>query len=423
MNLEHVVGLACLESGTMHSPDVLRYGSPNPTSELGFSPLDVRYDYAVVKRKLGSAEALAMAPLIMQSFAPLLPIPDASYLSTLLVGGTPLLRSSRLSRELGVELFVKDDSRNPSGSLKDRASALAVAHARFFRRDKIAVASTGNAAASLASQAASAGLTAIVFVPAQAPIAKIMQAVMYGSRVYTVNGNYDAAYEVCQRACECFGWYNRSTGYNPYMTEGKKTVSFEMAIQFARLAGTGAPMSAPDAVFVPVGDGCIAGAVHKGFDDLLQLGFLERMPRIYGVQSDKSAAIHRAWVRQAPIRKVNATSRADSICADMPRDGAKALRAIRETGGSFLAVSDGHILKAIVDLARKEGIFVEPAAAASLAGLCSARAQGLVRDGEKVVLLLTGSGLKDPLAGAELLAKPLRVSTLDDVKKVEHLSA
>ena len=415
MSLEHVVGLSCLESGAMHSADVLRYASP--------SALDVCYDYAVVKRKLGSAAALAKAPLVMASFAPLLPIPDASYLSPLPVGGTPFLRSPRLSRELGVDLFVKDDTRNPSGSLKDRASALAVAHARYFRRDKIAVASTGNAAASLASQAAAAGLEAIVFVPAAAPAAKIVQAVMYGSRVYAVNGNYDAAYDICLCACEGFGWYNRSTGYNPYMTEGKKTVSFEMAIQLARLTGTRAPMAAPDAIFVPVGDGCIVGGVHKGFKDLVQLGFLERMPRIYGVQSEKSAAIHRAWVSQSPIRKVNATSRADSICADMPRDGAKALRAIRETGGAFVAVPDGRILKSIVDLARKEGIFVEPAAAASLAGLCSARARGLVRTGEKVVLLLTGTGLKDPLAGAEMVAKPLRISTLDDVKRVEQLSA
>jgi len=234
-----------------------------------------------------------------------------------------------------------------------------------------------------------------------------------------VNGSYDDAYDLCQAACEHFGWYNRSTGFNPNMAEGKKTVSFEIAIQFAKLTNSGF-LSSPDAIFVSVGDGCIIGGVHKGFKDLLALGFIEKMPRIVGVQSEKSSAIYQAWKNDAPIAKVNATSRADSICADMPRDGVKALRAVRETGGSFVSVSDEQILGAIVDLAQKEGIFAEPAAAASLAGLRAARAQGLVQDGENVTLLITGSGLKDPLAAEQLLPRAHGVATLDEVKEHER---
>ncbi len=236
-------------------------------------------------------------------YRPLLPLDDRCQLPALVVGNTPLLHAQRLGEASDLaHLYIKDDGRNPSASFKDRASAIAVARAQAENCPIIATASTGNAAAALAGQCAAAGQANIIFVPKNAPQAKIAQLLVYGSTVLTIDGTYDQAFDLCIEACHNFKWYNRNTGYNPYMTEGKKTVAFEMAEQLGkrdagyRMRDTASPVFvAPDAVFVSVGDGCIIGGVHKGFKDLLALGWIEKMPRIYGVQSAASAALYNGW--------------------------------------------------------------------------------------------------------------------------------
>ena len=275
-----------------------------------------------------------------------------------------------------------------------------MARARAAQTPIIATASTGNAAAALASQCAAVGQTNVIFVPKSAPPAKLAQLLAYGSHVLAIDGTYDQAFDLCTQACQTFGWYNRNTGYNPYMTEGKKTVSYEIAQQLAAIFTPASPrFLAPDVVFVSVGDGSIIGGVHKGFKDLLALGWIEKLPRIYGVQSTKSDALYQAWRNGWAVpQPVDATTRADSISVNAPRDPIKALNAVRETGGAFLAVPDEEILGAILPMARLGAVFAEPAGATALAGLAAAVKQQLVKADEMVVVINTGSGLKDVAA-------------------------
>ncbi len=403
-----VLGLRCLRCGREYAPGEVLYVCgcrPNVGSDLG--TLDVVYDYPALGEAVDPRALMGSTASHLWRWGPLLPV-DVGLLPPLPVGDTPLLHARRLGAPLGmVELWVKDDSRNPSASLKDRASAVAVALAQALGRDTVATASTGNAAAALAALSAAGGVPSVIFVPKAAPRAKIAQHLAYGSRVLAVDGSYDEAFDLCVSACEAFGWYNRNTGYNPFMTEGKKTVALEMAGQLAQARGGERAFLAPDAVLVPVGDGCIIGGVHKGFADLYRLGWIERMPRIYGVQSTRSSALYRAWRAGREIPEpVQATTRADSIGVNAPRDAVKALRAVRETGGAFLAVEDEAILQAILPLARQVGVFAEPAGAAAYAGLLQALDQGLVRPDETVVVLVTGSGLKDVAAAMEVVGEP-----------------
>jgi threonine synthase len=316
-------------------------------------------------------------------------------------------------------LFVKDDGRNPSGSLKDRASAIAVARAQEKGIPIVATASTGNAAAALAGQCAAAGQSNVIFVPKTAPQAKIAQLLIYGATVLAVDGSYDQAFDLCMEACAEFGWYNRNTGYNPYMTEGKKTVAFEIAEGLARDEGRGALFAAPGAVFVSVGDGCIIGGVHKGFRDLLTLGWIDHMPRIYGVQSTRSAALYNAWRSGQEIPDMfPATTRADSISVDSPRDPVKALNAVRQTNGAYIAVEDETILAAMAPMARLGAVFAEPAGAAALAGLIQARQEQMISDDETVVIINTGNGLKDVPAAIQVTGGTTVIEpTLDAVRQ------
>jgi threonine synthase len=396
--------------------------------------LDVQYDYSAIRRAFDPGKLAADRDRSIGRYWPLLPIAERGLLPPLPVGNTPLLHARRLGEALGLPaLFIKDDGRNPSASLKDRASAIAVARAQAAGAPVVATASTGNAAAALAAQAAAAGQPSVIFVPKTAPPAKIAQLLVYGSTVLAIDGAYDQAFDLCSEACTAFGWYNRNTGYNPYMTEGKKTVSYEIAQQlfdfrfsifdFGLSRSAKSNLLAPDAVFVSVGDGCIIGGVHKGFRDLLALGWIERMPRLYGVQSTQSAALYEAWrgglTVPAPVR---ATTRADSISVDAPRDGVKALNAVRDTGGAFLAVPDEKILGAILPLARQAAVFAEPAGAAAYAGLVQAVQEGLVRPDETVVVINTGSGLKDVAAALQVAGRVTVVEpTLAAVKKQLHL--
>jgi threonine synthase len=418
----YVRALTCLRCGVVYpaavAPTYVCNCRPNRGSDIG--ALDVTYDYAAIQRTIPPTQLAADPDRSIARYWPLLPIADRRLLPPLAVGNTPLVQTARLGAALGLRrLFVKDDGRNPSSSLKDRASAIAVARARQQGYQIVATASTGNAAAALASQCAAVGQPNIIFVPKSAPQAKIAQLLVYGSRVLAIDGTYDMAFDLCIEACHKFGWYNRNTGYNPYMTEGKKTVAFEIAEQLAGVNSGSWPVArgfasdrestihhppstifqAPDAVFVSVGDGCIIGGVHKGFADLLALGWIEKMPRIYGVQSTQSAALVDAWRRDLDVPEpVQATTRADSISVNAPRDPVKALNAVRQSKGAFLAVSDEAILQAILPLTRLGAIFAEPAGAAAYAGLAVAVQQKLVQPDETIVLINTGSGLKDVAA-------------------------
>ena len=426
-----VTHLECLRCGQHYAPGEIAYACtcrPNVGSDIG--TLDVHYDYAAIGSQFTPAAIAADPDHSIGRFWPLLPIADRSHLPPLPVGNTPLLHARRLGASIGLpNLYLKDDGRNPSASFKDRASAIAVARAIEEALPLVATASTGNAAAALAAQAAAAGMATIIFVPKTAPPAKIAQLLVYGSRVLAVDGSYDDAFDLCMAACAEFGWYNRNTGYNPYMTEGKKTVSFEISLQLgedARLRrelsrtgeGQGAVMVAPDAVFVSVGDGCIIGGVHKGFKDLLALGWIDKMPRIYGVQSTLSAALANAWRDGAELpQPVHATTRADSISVDMPRDPLKALRAVRESNGAFVLVEDSAILQAILPLARLGAVFAEPAGATAYAGLLQACHDGLVQPDETLVVINTGSGLKDVAATMQVTGGVQVIApTLDAVK-------
>ncbi len=425
----YVLYLECLRCGKRYAPGAIAYACacrPNVGSDIG--TLDVVYDYAAIRAQFAPATLTADPDPAIGRFWPLLPIADRGHLPPLPVGNTPLLHAKRLGASIGLpHLYLKDDGRNPSGSLKDRASAIAVTRAIEEQRPVVATASTGNAAAALAGQAAAAGMATIIFVPKTAPPAKIAQLLVYGSRVLAVDGSYDDAFDLCMAACAEFGWYNRNTGYNPYMTEGKKTVSFEIALQLAQRSSKenrnkiadGAPaFLAPDAVFVSVGDGCIIGGVHKGFKDLLALGWLDKMPRIYGVQSTLSAALANAWRDGAELpAPVHATTRADSISVDMPRDPVKALAAVRESDGAFVLVEDSAILQAILPLARQGAVFAEPAGATAYAGLLQAYCDGLVQAHETLVVINTGNGLKDVAAAMQVTGGVQVIApTLDAVR-------
>jgi len=334
-----------------------------------------------------------------------LPIGEEASLPPLPVGDTPLVEAPALCRALDMpRLLLKDDTRNPSGSTKDRASFLVVAKATDYGCDTVATASTGNAATALAAVAAAAGLRAVVLVPAAAPQAKLVQMQSYGARVIPIEGTYDQAFELCRAACDRFGWYNRSTALNPFTIEGKKTAALEIITAMAP--------GAPDAVIVPTGDGVILAGLAKGFRDLESTGLLAKRPRLIAVQPEGSASIVHALRSGAErAEKVSgAVSAADSLAVEMPRNAIGCLAEVRGSGGAGVEVSDEAILEAIPRLAAASGVFAEPAAAAALAGLETALADNLIDRDERVVLMITGSGLKDIGAAARVLEPPAPIA-------------
>lgn len=339
-----------------------------------------------------------------ESLEVLLPIPSPHFLPPLAVGGTPLLDVPRLRLELRMpRLWLKDDTRNPSGSTKDRASQLVVAKALEYGCDTIVAASTGNAATALACLAAAAGLRAVVFVPASAPPAKLVQMASYSARLVPVDGSYDQAFELSLAASARFGWYNRNTAYNPFTIEGKKTAALEIAAD--------PRLETPDVVVVPAGDGVIVSGVAKGFADLERAGLIPHRPRLLVVQPEGSGALARALRARASAitPEPGAHSVADSLVVGAPRNALMALRAVRASGGAGVLVPDEAILDAIGQLARSTGVFAEPAAAAALAGLEVALGEGLVDRDERVVLMVTGTGLKDVPAAARRVTVPAAV--------------
>jgi threonine synthase len=303
-------------------------------------------------------------------------------------------------------LHLKDDTGLPSGSLKDRAAAVAVAHARLRGIGHLACASTGNAAASLAVLAARAGMTCTIYVPKDAPKGKLAQLLVHGADVTRVDGSYDQAFDLSLERIAAEGWYSRNCAHNPLLVEGKKTAALEMA--YVLTGGFDDPVGRlPDAVLVPVGDGCIVSSVAKAFVELKTMDLIAKVPRVIGVQAAGAAPLARAWAAAggadldgrgilAAVKSVKAKTLADSIGVGVPRNRVKAWKWVTVTGGGFVSVPDDAIVEAIGLLARLGGVFAEPSGAAGAAGVLAAREAGLIRDGESVAVMVTGHGLKDP---------------------------
>ena len=389
-SMPFVSGMRCVCCQREYPPDAHAYTCPTCGEDDGL--LDIVLDAAAARRSVTRERIAANPDRSVRRWLPLLPVTGVMAdglpsMPRLDIGGTPLYCAPSLSRQAGVaEVTVKDDGRNPTASYKDRASAVVIARAREQGIGLITVASTGNAASSLAGQCAAEGVATVIFVPRTAPPAKLTQLLIYGAHVVAVDGTYDDAFELSRTATRLFGWYNRNTGYNPYTIEGKKTAAFELAEQLG--------YNVPDMVFVPTGDGCIVSGIHKGFTDLRDMGFIDRLPRMIVVQAEGSRAIHNAF--HGGVAEVeNATTVADSISVNRPRVALHALRALRESGGDTVLVSDDEILAAMPVMARETGVFAEPAAAAALAGLLAMGRDGRLRGDERVSLMITGNGLKD----------------------------
>ncbi len=400
-----VVGLKCMKCGREYSHREAAYTCESCGLE---GILDVLYDYDEIARAFTREDLAASREGSHWRYLPLMPVASSDSLPVLRAGWTPLYPGRGLL-DLR-DLFIKDDSLNPTASLKDRATSVGIARAVAENASAVAAASTGNAGSSLAGFAAAEHVPCYIFVPADAPKPKIAQLLVYGATVFTVEGSYDDAFDLAAEAIEHYGWYNRSCAVNPYLVEGKKTVAFEICEQLG--------FRAPDKVFIPVGDGCITSGVYKGFAEFARLGFIERVPELIGVQAEGCDPIKVAFDSNSDLVPCEACTIADSIAAGHPRNWRKATRGIRTSGGSMMTVTDDEILEAIAALGRATGVFAEPAGATAFAGLTKAVSVGTVASDETVVVLMTGSGLKDTDSAMRAAGSPVPVGTsLSDVEK------
>jgi threonine synthase len=403
--VEYVTGLRCIHCGAVRRPE------PTVTLCTCGGLHDVEFDY----ERIAARVPRPAGPVDHWSWLPFLPLDPKLPRPALRVGGTPLYRAERLGRDLGLgALWIKEEGLNPTGSSKDRASAVGVVKALEAGAATISCASTGNAASSVAGCAASAGLKSVIFVPERAPQAKVTQLLIYGATVVRVRGTYHDAYRLSRAAIERWGWYSRNAAVNPYLVEGKKTVGLELPAQL--------DWQVPDWAVMAVGDGCSLAGMWKGFRSLFRVGWTGALPRLLGVQAEGAAPLWQAWragARDEPAAagghyrwRVKATGEetlADSIAVGVPRNPDKALNAITESAGSMVTVSDEQILQAMRRLGAATGIWTEPAGAAAFAGLLKAIAEGIIGPGESVALVVTGSGLKDLASGLKAVGEPLTV--------------
>jgi threonine synthase len=403
-----VKGLVCVRCERRY-----RGGLDGPCPSCGpEGVLDVEFDLAAVRRVL-HPRALRSRPWTLWRYRELLPVPERARVPPIPVGWTPVLDAPRLARWAGVRsLRVKDEGRNPTASFKDRASVVGVARAMARRARVVACASTGNAASSLAGAAASVGLASVIFVPEFAPEPKVAQLLILGARVIRVKGSYDEAWEFCQRACATQGWYNRNAAVNPSLVEGKKTCGLEIAEQSGD--------EVPDWVAVSVGDGCTIAGIWKGLVQMHALGFISRLPRMLGVQAEGARPLVDAFRAGRDLVPGPAETIADSICVGHPRNWRKALRAVRDSGGTFVAVSDDAILDAMRECGRRAAVFGEPAGVTGLAGLRAAAEGGIVGRRETALSVVTGSGLKDTRSALRAAGEPVMLPP-DDASLAAHL--
>jgi len=408
----------CSICGQGYKPDEVTYVCPKDSGVL-----DVVLDFEAIKKTTGPRDIQISQDFSIWRYLPVLPVMDPGHRGTPLrsVGWTPVYSPPELAQSLKMaRLWIKDESSNPTASFKDRASAVLVARAQEIGASVIVTASTGNAGAALAGMAAAAGARAVIFAPKTAPPAKVAQLRVFGASVFLVDGTYDDAVELSRHAADEFGWYCRNTGYNPFTAEGKKTAAMEIWEQVIATQKMDQPLS----VFVSVGDGNIISGIHKGFKDLLALNWIEEMPRLFGVQAEGSASIANAFESgKEEIKSVEAKTIADSISVDLPSDGLRAVRAATHTRGAYVKVTDEAILSAIPQLG-KVGIFAEPAGAAAFAGMRKALESGLIEVGDPVLVLNTGSGLKDVAAARKAAGEaPVIEPSLSALKRaleVQH---
>ena len=360
--------------------------------------LKVEYDYLSIKIKSREKGSELFSYLHKNDYLQLLPIKDLGSLPNLRVGKTPLYKTKYKNKQnQSFNLYLKDDSQNPTYSYKDRASAIVSAYAKESAYETIVAASTGNAGSSLAGICAAQNQKAVIMVPETAPQAKLTQIMMYGARIIPVKGTYDDAFDLSMEASRKFGWYNRNTAYNPLTVEGKKTATFEIFEQLGE--------KTPDYIFVPVGDGCIIAGVYKGFEDLLKLEIITKIPIIVAVQSEGSCnLVFNLEKEKFTVKKSNTI--ADSISVDIPRNYYMTKDFIKKYNGESIIVSDTKIMKASKVLTENYGLFSEPAAAASFAGMMAYAEKFTIKENAIVTVLLTGSGLKDLNSVQSLLDMP-----------------
>jgi threonine synthase len=421
--MKNFTGYKCSLCGAEYLQGQVTYTCPKDGGNL-----DVILDYDSIRKKFQPEDITSRTEASLWRYLPLLPVSEPAGNSTPLhaSGWTPVFALPRLAEKLNLKhLWLKDESRNPTASFKDRASAVVVTRAHELKSEIVVTASTGNAGAALAGMSAAVGQKAIIFAPKSAPQAKVAQLLIFGAKVILVDGTYDDAFDLTVKAANEFGWYCRNTGYNPFTLEGKKTAAFEIwewwieAHRDWHKKDSHLNDHAPLTIFVSVGDGNIISGIHKGFKDLFELEWIPNLPRIIGVQAEGSAAIANAFHANTEIiAPVSATTIADSISVDLPRDGVRAVRAAKETDGTYVTVSDEEIIKAIAELG-KVGVFAEPAGATAYAGVVKAAVSGVVGSDDPILVMNTGSGLKDVRAAMQAVQPaPIIEPTLDAVKKL-----
>lgn len=403
--MKNVISAVCVKCGAEHE------AVPNLTTckKCG-GILDIKYDYAHIKATVTPSEMKDRRDYTMWRYREFLPIEGTSKVPKLRVGWSPFYKTDRLAQKLGIkELYVKDDGINPTASLKDRASAMAVVKAEEAGAKIIACSSTGNAASSLAGNAAAAGFETYIFVPERAPKGKVAQLMMFGAHVISVKGSYEDTFRLSAEAIDKYGWYNRNAAINPYLMEGKKTVSYEIAEQLN--------YKMTDYVAVSVGDGCTISGVWKGFKDLYEAGFIDKLPRLISVQAEGCCPLNRAIAENKDWYPMEENTIADSIAVGVPRNPDKALNAIRESKGVVINVSDEEILAAMKLLGTTCGVFAEPAGATGTAGVKKAIELGLIPHDATVTSLVTGSGLKDVANAMKAAGEPICIAP--DMKLLE----
>jgi threonine synthase len=399
MTMRYVKHLECVLCGKQYP------ATPTATTCPDCGPsgvLDVVFDYEAIRLDCDRDRLAYGGSQGIWRFMPLLPVEPDGPKGPLLPGNTPLVPAARLAEHLGVgRLWLKDEGRSPTASLKDRASAVGVAKALEAGATTIATASTGNAASSLAGASAAAGLRSVIFVPKTAAEGKVAQLLIFGATVFQVEGSYADAFRLATEAIAEYGWYNRLSGINPYLVEGKKTCGLEIAADLN--------WQVPDWVVVSVGDGCTVAGIARAFFELAALGWIDRVPRILGVQAEGSPAVAEVF-RSGTYRPGPENTIADGIAVGEPRNWVKAVTRVKASGGTFVLVSDTEIREAMRMTGRLAGVFAEPAAGAAIAGLRKAALQGVVGQTDSVAVVVSGSGLKDVKRAIEAAGAPHRIA-------------
>ena len=394
--MKNVKYAQCVKCGKIYE------ATPNLTNCQCGGILDIIYDYDYIRSVLTKEKLAARRDNSMWRYRELLPVEEDTPNTPLRVGWSPLYEADALAGQLGIKkLYVKDDGINPTASLKDRASAMAVAKAREAGAKVIACSSTGNAASSLAGNAAAAGLKTYIFVPSRAPKGKVAQLMTFGATVISVQGSYEETFELSKQAIDKWGWYNRNAAINPYLSEGKKTVALEIMEQL--------DWKAPDYIAISVGDGCTIAGLWKGLKDLYAIGFIDRLPRLISAQAEGCCPLNRAIETGEPWHPMEENTLADSIAVGVPRNADKALMAIRESNGLTINVSDEEIMAAQKLLGRTCGVFGEPAGVTGTAGLKKLCQQGKIPADATVVSVVTGNGLKDVANAIKACGEPISI--------------